>query len=78
MADEKHGSAVRDSDGVKPASVQIFYAICFTSRGLTSRDQRERFLKKERSYEPRPEGAVLKRFLKKERSYEPRPFAAGN
>ena len=32
MADEKHGSAVRDSDGVKPASVQIF----------TSRDRRER------------------------------------
>jgi hypothetical protein len=23
VADEKHGSAVRDSDGVKPASVQI-------------------------------------------------------
>jgi hypothetical protein len=29
VADEKHGSAVRDSDGVKPASVQLFV---FTSR----------------------------------------------
>ena len=27
MADEKHGSAVRDSDGVKPASVQIFFEV---------------------------------------------------
>jgi hypothetical protein len=26
VADEKHGSAVRDSDGVKPASVQLFVA----------------------------------------------------
>jgi hypothetical protein len=35
VAGEKHGSAVRDSDGVKPASVQFLRAVTVCRRQLT-------------------------------------------